>query len=372
MKNKIINYIRYKKRRFNRRTSKISGSIFAFKLKQKLKKSTTSRIFLIGTPLHGNLGDHAIAFAEKMLIVENLKKYELIDIQFNAVNQSIKVMKNLINKEDILILNGGGNFGIEYFEEEELRRQVILNFQMQKVILFPQTIYFGDSDQGKEELKKSKSIYNAHPNLALVAREKKSYEIMRREFSNNKVLLTPDIVLYLNQSNPVAKRNDILLCFRKDVESILNDEIKEELIRNISLKRNVIVTDTVVDYSIKKSKREKELFYIWALFKSSELVITDRLHGMVFAAITSTPCIVISNYNHKVKGTYDWIKHLPYIKFVENPNNVLGHIDELLSLSSRELAYDNGFALDYYNAIITSINSLEVIERDALIKEKLV
>lgn len=372
MKNNFINYIRYQKRRLYRGTSKLSGSIFAYKLKHKLKRSTTSRIFLIGTPLHGNLGDHAIAFAEKLLIKEKLKNYELIDIQFNAVNQSIKVMKKLMNKEDILILNGGGNFGIEYFEEEDLRRQVISNFQIQKIILFPQTIYFGDSDQGKKELKKSKSIYNAHSNLTLIAREKKSYEIMKREFANNNVLMTPDIVLYLNQSKPVVKRKDILLCFRKDVESILNAEFKEELIRNILLKRNVIVTDTVVDHSIKKSKREKELLDIWASFKGAELVITDRLHGMVFAAITSTPCIVISNYNHKVKGTYDWIRHLPYIKFVENPNNVLGHIDELLSLSPVELAYDSSFALDYYNTIITSINSLEVKERDALIKEKLV
>ncbi|WP_117149467.1 MULTISPECIES: polysaccharide pyruvyl transferase family protein [Paraliobacillus] len=371
MKNKFINYTRYQKRRFLRVTSNLSGSIFAFKLKYKLKRSTKTRIFLMGSPLHGNLGDQAIAFAEKELIEGNLEKYEFIDIQFNAVNQSIKVIKKLMNKDDVFILHGGGNFGIEYFEEEELRRQVIVGFKMQKVILFPQTIYFGDSDKGKEEFKKSKLIYNSHSNLTLIAREKKSYEIMKIEFANNKVLLTPDIVLYLNQSNPVVKRKGILLCFRKDVESILNPEFKEELIKNISLKNKVLITDTVVDHTIKKSKREKELLDIWASFKGSELVITDRLHGMVFAAITSTPCIVISNYNHKVKGTYEWIKHLSYIKFIENPNNVLEHVDKLLNLDPCELHYDNRFAMDYYNDIIASIKSSEVIKRDTL-KEKLV
>lgn len=53
-------------------------------------------------------------------------------------------------------------------------------------------------------------------------------------------------------------------------------------------------------------------------FQKSKLVITDRLHGMVFCAISGTPCIAFSNYNHKVKGTYDWIKDLDYIKYVDN------------------------------------------------------
>ena len=37
-------------------------------------------------------------------------------------------------------------------------------------------------------------------------------------------------------------------------------------------------------------------------FQKSELVITDRLHGMVFCAISGTPCIVFGNYNQKVKN----------------------------------------------------------------------
>ena len=53
-------------------------------------------------------------------------------------------------------------------------------------------------------------------------------------------------------------------------------------------------------------------------FASARLVITDRLHGMVFSAITGTPCIVFGNYNYKVEGTYEWIKYLKYIRFVKS------------------------------------------------------
>ena len=38
---------------------------------------------------------------------------------------------------------------------------------------------------------------------------------------------------------------------------------------------------------------------------------------MVFAAITKTPCIVTKSLDHKVTGTYEWIKSLNYIKLVD-------------------------------------------------------
>jgi pyruvyl transferase EpsI len=48
-------------------------------------------------------------------------------------------------------------------------------------------------------------------------------------------------------------------------------------------------------------------------FASAQLVITDRLHGMVFCAITGTPCVVVNSRSPKVLGCYEWIRELPYI-----------------------------------------------------------
>ncbi|MDK8210749.1 polysaccharide pyruvyl transferase family protein, partial [Bacillus subtilis] len=78
---------------------------------------------------------------------------------------------------------------------------------------------------------------------------------------------------------------------------------------------------------------------IWSKFKAAEVVLTDRLHGMIFCAITRTPCIVFNNYNHKIESSYnDWLKDLKYIKFIntsemtsfEEVNKI---IEELKSLS---------------------------------------
>ena len=89
-------------------------------------------------------------------------------------------------------------------------------------------------------------------------------------------------------------------------------------------------------------------------FCRSELVITDRLHGMVFAAITDTPCIVFSNYNHKVEGVYQWIKHLPYIKYVNSIEEAEKYIPELLKM--RYYKFDDEPLTVFFDKILMLIN----------------
>ena len=48
---------------------------------------------------------------------------------------------------------------------------------------------------------------------------------------------------------------------------------------------------------------------------SMRSLITDRIHGMLFAAVTGTPCIALDNVSKKVSGAYEWIQYLDYIQF---------------------------------------------------------
>lgn len=261
----------------------------------------------------------------------------------------------MINADDIIMLHGGGNMGDEYIQEEELRRLVISTFKEQKVISFPQTIYFKDTEYGQREFEKTKQIYRSHPNLTVIAREKISYRIMKEAFPNNNVILTPDIVLYLNESSNSEKRDYIMCCFRHDQEKVISDHFKKSIYDQLSKDYKVIVTDTIVPYTVKVEDRIRELNRIWSDYKKAKLVITDRLHGMVFGAITSTPTIALTNYNHKVKGTFEWIKDLPYVKFVEEEDEVFHHINSLLQVENRN--YDNTSLRKYYKQIIDIIKS---------------
>lgn len=74
-----------------------------------------------------------------------------------------------------------------------------------------------------------------------------------------------------------------------------------------------------------------EVFSMLNEFRRASLVITDRMHGMIMAAITNTPCIVMESLDKKILGSYEWIKKLEYIQFVDhaNENEVLDMLSKI-------------------------------------------
>lgn len=300
--------------------------------------SDKKKIIHISTPTHGNMGDHAIIYATNKYLKDNFRDYDIIEIYRKDIYKYTKALKRILNKDDIIVLIGGGNMGNLWIEEEIDRRYVINTFKDNKIISMPQTISFTNDTNGKKEFEKTKEIYNSHENLIVIAREKKSYEIMKKAFVKCTVILNPDMVLYLNNKLQISdiERKYIMTCIRNDKESLLVgkknaviDKLKKEY-------DNIIVYDTVINRQVLQENREEELLNMFKKFSESKIVITDRLHGMVFAAITKTPCIVTKSLDHKVTGTYEWIKELNYIKLVDELNyeNISSLIYELSNLKS--------------------------------------
>ena len=173
----------------------ILGNIHYRKFKQLKHKK---KIFYMLIPIHGNLGDQAIAYASKTFLEDKFSDYEIIEINYADTYKYSKPIKGVLNKDDLIFLHGGGNMGNHYIHEEEARRHIIDKFKDNKIVSFTQTIYFSNDSTGKFELNKTKKVYNSHPNLTIMAREDKSYEKMKFEFKNANIIECPDIVFYLN------------------------------------------------------------------------------------------------------------------------------------------------------------------------------
>ena len=95
------------------------------------------------------------------------------------------------------------------------------------------------------------------------------------------------------------------------------------------------LSDTAGEGRVSQPDRPRELERKWREFCGAELVITDRLHGMIFACITSTPCIVLDNYNHKIRNFYrSWLSDVPNIRFAEQVEDILPLTRELLEQGS--------------------------------------
>ena len=319
--------------------------------------------FLLLTPQHDNLGDHAIAFSEISLFEkQGLNVVEITGKELNTILKRPALFKKLIGDKTIFF-QGGGYLGTLWFDAELQLRKVMQLCPQNRKIIFPQTIFYENSQFGYQELEKSIEIYNKDDHLTIMAREESSYEYMKAHYCNN-IYLMPDMVLYLKPNIQKYKRNGAMTLFRSDLEKTMDDSEREVVIKYLKSKlKDVELSDMFSKETVLLSKyRENALNEKFAQISSKKLVVTDRLHGMIFCAITGTPCIVLNSKSPKVKGIYDWFfKDCEYIFFMEKID--LDRAESFIdSVCSKTYEYDNSYLQPYYDKLVKMINGAENIE----------
>lgn len=283
---------------------------------------------------YGNLGDVAITHAQEHFIKEQLPSAEVVDFPISQTFTHMKSLKNVISDDDVITIVGGGNTGDLYDDIEYCRQFIIKQFPNNKIICFPQTIDFSETRRGRKALERAVNVYSKHTDLVISAREKKSYKAFKQYFMSNEIVFAPDIVLYLDLRQNTHPRKGITFVMRSDREKAIKEEVQAQFIEEVSKKYEISYRDTHIDKrNMAIKERKSELKKIWDHFKSSELIITDRLHGMIFSVITNTPCIAIDNTNKKISGVYNaWLKDYPNVKIVENFDKeiLLNMVDQFL------------------------------------------
>ena len=324
---------------------------------KNIKENKQVCCLLTGTPVYGNIGDIAITSAEIKLLRDN-------NIAFLEVPITVAkwYRKRLAEKmpQSVKILNqGGGNMGIQWFNAEIYRREDLCYFFEHDIIVFPQTLYYGNSKRGIEELENSIKSYSKNKErLHLFAREKISYEQMKKLYPLNDVQLVPDIVLYLNKMERTNKRKGIIFVVRSDKEKNISNEQMGEFIKLAKkIDADITITDTVINRMILKNNRKKILEKKLEQFGKAKLVVTDRLHGMIFSIITGTPCVVVSNSNHKIRGVYEWVKDLKNVQFVEDFENMQSSMEKLYNTEA--ILDNNCNFISYYQKILNIIKKDE-------------
>ena len=275
---------------------------------------------LIDTPTHENLGDHAIVLAEQQLLETlGISYYELTA---NMIDRIERLFGLFTPMNHLIVVPGGGFLGALWPKEEHRFRRILEAFDKQKVLVFPQTITFDmDSKEGYDFFLDSYQAYQRCKDLTIFAREENSYAFMKRNMPDVCVELVPDIVTVLNCEHPHTERTGVLFCLRSDKEKVLKSDDErylEAVVRAHYPYETISHTDTELAYCVSVANRKVEVEKKLVQFSKSKLVITDRLHGMVFAAITNTPCIAMGNINGKVKRVYRWIENNSYVKYINS------------------------------------------------------
>lgn len=289
-------------------------------------------IYLFYVACGTNMGDHAIVRAETEFINRCLgDKITIVEVQTGQTESAIDYLRKNIRKQDLIILSGGGYIGDEYIEVYTPLKRILKEFCKNKIIVFPQTIYFSDAHREK----RFSELCKKHENLTIFVREKKSCEIFQS--IGITAYLVPDIVFSQNPKKHNAYE-DILLCMRNDVEKNLSDSQVQDLFAILKNFGSVIATDTVESTVFPFDQRFEYLDKMLNNFSNSKLVVTDRIHGMIFSYLTNTPCLVFGNYNHKVESEYEWIKDCNNIHFMKSfdIDKIYAEISELISCSCSE------------------------------------
>ena len=309
---------------------------------KKLKKiqSLTSgkRVFVIGTPCHGNLGDHAIAIAEERFIGEALPGYTYVEIEMPFYRKCKDKLKKIVRPEDLIVVSGGGWMGNQWFHNEVVIREIVQAYQENAVMIFPQTIYYEPSEETEKMIADARKIYGAHPNLLLCLRDEKSY-LFAKENGFGSCIYVPDIALFEKRDDFGLPREDVLFCIRYDREKSVPETLWEELRTFVQEQGKGVRYTTTIIGKVSPDKRESAFSKKLLEFSRAKLIVTDRLHAMIFAAVTGTPCVAFDNTSKKVSGVYQWLTELPYITCVEEAEKAREAIREMLKIDDASLNY---------------------------------
>lgn len=301
-------------------------------LKQTKKEKN---MYILLTPQYLNYGDHAIAAAENLYLKRRYKDYNVQEFNCSFYQYWPEVVKKRIKKDDILIITGGGYAGDLWPQNQEQLEDVIRTFPENKIIMAPQTLFYKNKEADGVSL--FKDLMNNNERFMFIAREVNTYKYLKDDFCfspERKIFYLPDVVTTLPVSFKKVKREGIAFCIRNDAESILPNEILEKIKASLNLddKKVYAIKMAVGHVEIPEYLRNFLLKRKFREYYRRKLVITDRLHGMVFCAITRTPCVALDNVSKKVSGVYESIKELSYIRLANQPDEVVEMANEVIDI----------------------------------------
>ncbi len=302
------------------------------------KKSSERKIILMLTPQYLNWGDHAIALSEKRLIKERYPDVEVVEINLSFYQLWNHRVRKIIAPDDYIIITGGGYIGDLWKDGQVAVEHIMETYRGNEIMFAPQTIFF----QNKERERHFRELTQNHGKIYALAREENTEKILKDSLSfetETTYHLVPDMVMLLVSHLKDRTRRKAALCFRADREKIIT-ESEIRYIRSHLRKTGIACVDMKMFYMHAEIPIWLRVPAVkWKLWQytGKKVVITDRLHSMIFAAITATPCIAFDNISGKVRGVYEkWIKDLPYIVIIDDVQKLEQALEQVCTPRDRQ------------------------------------
>ncbi|MDT0186461.1 polysaccharide pyruvyl transferase family protein [Microbacterium sp. ARD31] len=253
-----------------------------------------------------------------------------------------------------ILLQGGGNFGDRWPAHQEFRERVISDFPDRHIVQLPQTI-----EMAPATAVRVRGLYRQHPNLTVLLRDSGSVRAAEALFPDIDTEFCPDLAFgYSAARRRRRPAVDVMELKRDDSESVAAgslfshqpDITTEEMDWGLSsveqfrwaalrapraVGRRVLrqfpstgVRDIAPPYN---SFTRLVLRSAERILSRGSVVVTDRLHAVVLAALMGIPVVARDNGNHKVSTIVgDYLGRLSDVRFATDSARATEQVVEFL------------------------------------------
>ena len=283
-------------------------------------------------PFHGNVGDLLIMLGTVSFFEKNKLPVIRKGMYFNFSS-------SFVQKDEIVLLHGGGNFGDIYGPFQSFRERIISDLPDNRIVILPQTIHFSDQNN----FDKCCNLFSKHQDLHICVRDRRSYGLAQMMTKN--VYLMPDMAHQLwpvGTGGAVQERKPLLVLKRRDSEAVDNglggdcstdnfdwdDLIGKSWIYFLSnfMERSMYHANRFgLNYPFMNLESN---WWIWQskrfvkrateLFGCYEAVESDRLHAHILSCLMSIPNKIHDNsYGKNSSYIMEWTKDSPLVELVK-------------------------------------------------------
>jgi exopolysaccharide biosynthesis predicted pyruvyltransferase EpsI len=300
-------------------------------------------------PLYHNPGD-------SLIFLGTLNYLQQLAVPVRYIADDYRYRPEMLRRfhpEGPIVLQGGGNFGDRWRRLQSFRERVIRDFPDRRIVQLPQGIDFTTA----AGLATAQDVFAQHPNLTILIRDTVGLEKARQAFPSTEVEYCPDLAVgygYIHKQGP--EEHEYVELKRQDSESRLPD---------LTSRSDLVDTRTRRDWGLSRVEklRWNMLRVPLALFKRlpadalyptvhrnyrrlaelqvgsarrilghGRVVVTDRLHAAVLAALMRKPVVVLDNANGKIRAMdEDYLHSLNGWFFAESPEDARSTLAGILN-----------------------------------------
>ncbi len=298
------------------------------------------RACFIDAPAHPNVGDPLIFLGELAYLRRHRPGYRpwFVDRDYFADH-----MERWIERSDVLIIPGGGNFGDLWPDIQDFRVRIMERYAHKKIVQMPQSVHFSDPAR----LEEMQRLIERQRDFTLLVRDDKSHAFASEAFSCP-VVLSPDMAF---ANPPLARKEPVLdfMCLlRTDKEAASDQRAIVAVMERLGVSFAVAdwLEETTADLrdqdrrAVDRLRRRPVLMHVLRtaslrareryglgrlafgidLLSRGRRVVADRLHAHIMCCLLGIPHFVFDSFDGKVSAMYrTWTHRFPAARMVNSP-----------------------------------------------------